>query len=374
MADDALARSPLTSDPAVPSEADYAAIHDVMMQTARGRWFLLEFARRSRNADTRMVLDAIARIEQSLIEPAEAPSVGQDHLLAAVRQLVEQAKAETEAMLGGRLSAEQLAAAYRSVRAIREMAWTLRECGADTAICDRLDSQANAIDRNLDRLATLTPRADVEAVFDTLLTRLSELAGDGASPPAAEAAAPPSAASAAAAQATESTAAPFAFGRSADPASTAPLAPPAPPAADAIGTHEAATSPASATPAPAADMTRHAESPYGEAASGDTSRGEIDEAEQAEDRAILDIIAMEMAAPQHDDVSDEATDEPAAAATSEANAAALERAFDLRASAPVSLGAALIANGTVAAPAPPRHGRFADIARLSQAERIALFS
>ena len=44
-------------------EADYDAICATVMESARGRWFLQEYARRNRNADTRVVLDAIERIE-----------------------------------------------------------------------------------------------------------------------------------------------------------------------------------------------------------------------------------------------------------------------------------------------------------------------
>ena len=36
------------------------------METSRGRWFLGEYAKRNRNADTSMVLDAVARIEETL--------------------------------------------------------------------------------------------------------------------------------------------------------------------------------------------------------------------------------------------------------------------------------------------------------------------
>ena len=44
-------------------EGDFAAIETAVMETARGRWFLAEFARRNRSADTDKVLEAIARLE-----------------------------------------------------------------------------------------------------------------------------------------------------------------------------------------------------------------------------------------------------------------------------------------------------------------------
>lgn len=46
------------------SDEDYGAIEAAVMETARGRWFLAEFARRNRNADTDAVLSAIRRLER----------------------------------------------------------------------------------------------------------------------------------------------------------------------------------------------------------------------------------------------------------------------------------------------------------------------
>ena len=52
--------------PASLSEADYEAIEGAVMETARGRWFLAEYARRNRNADTTMLLKALDRIEGAM--------------------------------------------------------------------------------------------------------------------------------------------------------------------------------------------------------------------------------------------------------------------------------------------------------------------
>ena len=71
MADEAFALSPISARATLPSEEDYAAIAEAFMETSRGRWFLTEYAKRNRNADTRMVLDAVARIEQSLAAQRE---------------------------------------------------------------------------------------------------------------------------------------------------------------------------------------------------------------------------------------------------------------------------------------------------------------
>src|SRR6202163_133139 len=79
MADEAFALSPISARAALPSEGDYHAISEAFMETSRGRWFLGEYAKRNRNADTHMVLDAVARIEHSLAaqkQPAAEPDNG----------------------------------------------------------------------------------------------------------------------------------------------------------------------------------------------------------------------------------------------------------------------------------------------------------
>src|SRR5947208_7706517 len=55
-----------TIPPALPAEADYDTIHAAVMETVRGRWFLEEYARRNRNADTSAVLTAIERVEAAI--------------------------------------------------------------------------------------------------------------------------------------------------------------------------------------------------------------------------------------------------------------------------------------------------------------------
>ena len=72
MADEAFALSPISARATQPREEDYDAISEAFMETSRGRWFLGEYAKRNRNADTRMVLDAVARIEENLAAQKQA--------------------------------------------------------------------------------------------------------------------------------------------------------------------------------------------------------------------------------------------------------------------------------------------------------------
>lgn len=378
MADEAHAPSSFSAEAAAPGEADYAAIHDVFMETARGRWFLAEFAKRNRNADTRMVLDAVARIEQSLATTKDAPA-DLSEAFAAIRPIVEEAKQQALAALQAQPSAARFATAYRSVRAIREVAWMLRESGSDSGISDGLDAQANTIDRSLDQLAAIAPADTVEAVFADLIRRLEDLAG-GELPPMP--------------------ALPQQQSR-----------PPAPPPQPASDYHETRTvseapepqphlAPDAASPVALADesdgtaptFTVSEPVPSIETMSADESdvpdigpataastmnEAAIAAADEAHDIAVLDMIAMEMAADDPE-VADDALDDGDDSAESDidaiANSATLDEAFDLRKDSPASLGAALIANGTIRPRSLTGVSRFASIQRLSQAEKIALFS
>src|ERR1700751_3704870 len=92
MADDAFALSPISARAAQPDDADYEAIRDAFMETARGRWFLGEYAKRNRNADTRLVLDQVARIErmvETMPQPAADPRLAE--IIATIRRIVEEA-------------------------------------------------------------------------------------------------------------------------------------------------------------------------------------------------------------------------------------------------------------------------------------------
>src|SRR5258708_30227464 len=102
MADEAFALSPISARASLPSEEDYEAIREAFLETSRGRWFLGEYAKRNRNADTSMVLDAVARIEETLAAHRQ-PSTPDDKLtaaLAATRGASEQTAVVATATIG----------------------------------------------------------------------------------------------------------------------------------------------------------------------------------------------------------------------------------------------------------------------------------
>ncbi|HET8544686.1 MAG TPA: hypothetical protein VFL68_09285 [Pseudolabrys sp.] len=60
--------------PGAPDEADYHAFCTALSESARGRAFLAEYARRNRNTDTRPLLTAIERLQISLAADPAAPA------------------------------------------------------------------------------------------------------------------------------------------------------------------------------------------------------------------------------------------------------------------------------------------------------------
>ena len=383
MADEAHAPLSFPADAATPSEADYTAIHDVFMETARGRWFLAEFAKRNRNADTRMVLDAVARIEQSLAGTKDAPA-DLSEAFAAIRPIVEEAKQQAIAALQGQPSATRFGTAYRRVRAIREVAWMLRESGSDSGVCDGLDAQANTIDRSLDQLAAIAPGDTVEAIFADLIRRLEDLAGGGLPSMPAAPAPPPQQQSRPPAPPPPQSARDHHEMRTVSEAPEPqqhPVPDTASPTALADEHDLTATPFAASEPATSIEvMSAHeSDAPHIEPATAASTKegAAIAAADEAHDIAVLDMIAMEMAADDPD-IADDALDDGDEPTETDvdiiANSATLDEAFDLRRDSPASLGAALIANGTIRPRSLTGANRFAAIQRLSQAEKVALFS
>ncbi|WP_194392979.1 hypothetical protein [Bradyrhizobium sp. CCBAU 51765] len=306
MANEAFALSPMSARAAEPNEQDYDAIREAFMETARGRWFLGEYARRNRNADTSMVLDAVARIEETLA--AQRQPVVEDRLpeaLVEIRRAIREAETIAIAAFDPAAMEASLAPIPRGVRIIKEISWRWREIGADGRICDLIDSQLASIEAACGQMSTIDPRVELKAAFDLLRDRVEQLDG-GATPqaaPSAEAAPAP-----AAAPAETASAAPVAFTETPqDIAAT--LAPEA--AAENAGTTEplAMADQAAAAPETAAERDIAPESATVEhvaleeriaepAAFAETAEAfSPDAAAEAEDEAILDAIALEMAAP-----------------------------------------------------------------------------
>jgi hypothetical protein len=322
MADDAFALSPISARATQPREEDYEAISEAFMETSRGRWFLGEYAKRNRNADTRMVLDAVARIEENLAAQRQpASDSGLSDALAAIGSAVDEARTAASTALDGLASEEMLAPVRKGARVIREIAWRLREIGADGRICDLIDSQVSAIESGCGQLASTDPKPAIGAAFDLIEQRIGTL----------------------------------------DDCHAAPL--------QAAEEHIRSSSPTPLDDAPAAAE------------------------ETADDDALLDMIAFEMAAADPSDA-----DDPTDADIGETLVAEFPLAAPEMIAQPIeppatpvptlqppaqpqhqpsrqfSLGSSLIANGIVRRPNASASDPLAPIRRMSQAEKIAFFS
>jgi hypothetical protein len=393
---------------AEPNEQDYDAIREAFMETARGRWFLGEYAKRNRNADTAMVLDAVAKIEETLA--AQRQPLVEDRLpeaLVAIRRAIEDAESAAGKAFDPAALEASLAPIPRGVRIIKEISWRWREIGADGRICDLIDSQLASIEAACAQVSTIDPRGDLKAAFDLLKDRVEQTdAGGGAAPQAAVRPSP-------------------------TPAQEAPPAAEAPPVTEA--------------PEAAAEMSGIAEDAMMDVAIEPEIADEfsLDAAAEAEDDAVLARIAMEMAAPdpEFDEIVEpiemaaaipEPMPEPMAAdvaepvameapiaphveepvveepvveapiameslarltdAIAEAAAEVMEQPAPAMAAAATSgaaptatlpmpspmpepsLGATILASGIVQKPRPAANDALAPIRRMTQAEKIAFFS
>jgi hypothetical protein len=444
MAHEAFALSPISARATQPSEEDYDAISAAFMETARGRWFLGEFAKRNRNADTHLVLDAVARVEQTLAAQNQPdPDSGRAEALAAIKAALNEARVAAALALDSLALEDNLAPVRKGARIIKEIAWRWREIGADGRICDLIDSQLSAIEASCGHISSADPRSALSAAFDMVNKSIaafdeddhaaSEAAREAVSSPSSNPWAPPSDEMVA----DEMLAAVTPRGRTATGDAQAAVTAQAMSAEPAVATVEAAAETiveaatakivgATATSdvtAEAADVTASTE------AGVTTDLADMTAAAEAHDDAVLDLIAAEMAAPDPSD-DDLDTDGPATypvgsspteleriAATSEAStslaptaeavatpaiAPAIQPPFPAspqpsfepspasasdaevspdisgeisgQVSGEVSLGSTLIANGIVRRPATSATDPLAAIRRLSQAEKIALFS
>jgi chemotaxis protein CheZ len=150
--------------PAPLSEIDYEQIEGAVMETARGRWFLAEYARRNRNADTTMLLKALERIEASIggkrsVEPVDRIRFDLVEMSKAIsRTKAEIASIKPDAGHHGKFgeASEELDSVVLATETatsdilacaerIQEIAWTLREQGVESEVCDLLDANATEI-------------------------------------------------------------------------------------------------------------------------------------------------------------------------------------------------------------------------------------
>jgi chemotaxis regulatin CheY-phosphate phosphatase CheZ len=142
----------------------FEQIEAAVMETERGRWFLNEYARRNRHAETESILDAIDKLSRNMNTRPMLIGTDQLHrdILDMARAILRTEK-EIRAMRGRDGGTVQFAAASETLDAVigtteqatsailsaaervQEQAWTMREQGEDPQICDHLDRSATEI-------------------------------------------------------------------------------------------------------------------------------------------------------------------------------------------------------------------------------------
>ena len=158
-------RSPSDQTPALTgqqppaADSDYDSIHAAVMETVRGRWFLAEYARRNRHAETDALLTAIGRIESFVQEqvqervqdeaqvqdhePDAAPSENNDNWPASSGDVT---AAEPLVVPQDRLAAANAALLLVRDR-IRDVADSLIECGAPSFLTNDLKRGVDDLSR-----------------------------------------------------------------------------------------------------------------------------------------------------------------------------------------------------------------------------------
>jgi chemotaxis protein CheZ len=160
---------PQSQAPRRPSlDEAYVSLEAILQASPRGRWFLEEFARRNRSAETDMLLEALGRIERAVTKPAgrhgapgnvfaelvemseaiaqtrrEIAQIRPPHQLDRFDQQLFNATVEIDHIVDAteKATSEILEAAEE----IQEVAWILREKGTDIDLCDKIDQRATDI-------------------------------------------------------------------------------------------------------------------------------------------------------------------------------------------------------------------------------------
>jgi chemotaxis regulatin CheY-phosphate phosphatase CheZ len=159
--------SPLQSQaPRQPSlEEAYASLEAILRASPRGRWFLAEFLRRNRTAETDMLLEALGRIERAVTKPVSKQGVPGNVLaeLVEMSEAISRTRREIsqirpphqfdQQLVNASLELDNIVQAtekatsevLEAAEEIQEVAWTLREKGTDMALCDKIDQRATDI-------------------------------------------------------------------------------------------------------------------------------------------------------------------------------------------------------------------------------------
>ena len=147
-------------------DSDFAAIEAAVMETARGRWFLREYARRNRHADTKVILDAVNRLQDDTLAGRAVRVM--DHLhgdLKTIAAAFEETRREVALLPPADrvglspmhpdlpLSASDAAGVERIARILKTLRYLEARLNAMIAICDPEPIEAESV-RSSEPMAT----------------------------------------------------------------------------------------------------------------------------------------------------------------------------------------------------------------------------
>ncbi len=153
----------MTTDYAPPAplrENDYEVIEAAVMETEKGRWFLAEYARRHRAADTALVLSAIERLE-GMLKRERRPDADRIRLdIGEMKDAIDRTKAEIAQLKqdGGGADGNRFERATNELDSIitqteaatseilgaaeklHEISFSMREGGVEAEVCDAVEA------------------------------------------------------------------------------------------------------------------------------------------------------------------------------------------------------------------------------------------
>ena len=144
-------------------EDEYDAIEQAVLETPRGRWFLQEYARRHKAADTEEVIGAIEKLYDLARETAAEARFGfLYHEMQEMRRAIGETRAAIVAVKPGErhnheeTAPDDLAAIaeaadraagdiVQAAERVQEIGEKLRAGGADADLCDEIETHATGI-------------------------------------------------------------------------------------------------------------------------------------------------------------------------------------------------------------------------------------
>lgn len=146
-----------TTTPDFDVEQEYRAIEATLLESTTGRWFLAEHGRRSRRLDSRMLENAIGKLQSSLRQPPALlgqlqTEIGELRLfLAQTREELMNRRAESPAMVASEsgetkgAGATATSAILRAAEDMHELVWGLQAKEVDPVACEAIAKHASII-------------------------------------------------------------------------------------------------------------------------------------------------------------------------------------------------------------------------------------